>query len=137
MTIDTLGTATVPRPLERSPVAGTVAAPATGAFRSTTGTGTAATDKTAAGTGATSAADQAAPTHDQLTRAVAKLNQSQQATSQGLEFSIDTDTRRTVVKVVDQATKEVLRQIPTPEALDIAKALEARSTMGVLIQQTA
>jgi flagellar protein FlaG len=42
-----------------------------------------------------------------------------------------------VVKVVDQTTKEVLRQIPTPEALEIAKALESKSSTGLLIQQTA
>jgi flagellar protein FlaG len=69
---------------------------------------------------------------------VSQLNKSAQAKSQGLEFSIDNDTKRTVVKVVDQSTKEVLRQIPTPEALEIAKALESKSSnTGLLIQQTA
>jgi flagellar protein FlaG len=78
-----------------------------------------------------------APSLDQVHRAVSELNQSQQARAQGLEFSVDTDTQRTVVKVIDQSTKEVLRQIPTPEALEIAKALEAKTTKGVLIEQTA
>lgn len=122
MTIDTLGIATAARPAERLPAAGTLAAPAAAKPRSDAAVGQ---------------ARQAEPSRDQLARAVAELNKSQQAKSQGLEFSIDTDTRRTVVKVVDQATKEVLRQIPTPEALEIAKALEAQSTKGVLIQQTA
>jgi flagellar protein FlaG len=108
--------------VERLPAAGLIATPAVATPRSDA---------------AAEQAGQAAPSRDQLARAVAELNKSQQAKSQGLEFSIDTDTRRTVVKVVDQATREVLRQIPTPEALEIAKALEAQSTKGVLIQQTA
>ena len=77
------------------------------------------------------------PSLDQVNRAVSELNESQQAKTQGLEFSVDSDTKRTVVKVIDQSTKEVLRQIPTPEALEMVKALEAKATRGVLIQQTA
>ena len=85
----------------------------------------------------TANAIQGMPSLEQVNQAVSNLNQSAQAKSQGLEFSIDSDTQRTVVKVIDQSTKEVLRQIPTPEALDIAKALESKATKGVLIQQTA
>jgi flagellar protein FlaG len=77
------------------------------------------------------------PTLDQVNEAVSQLNKSSQAKSQGLEFSVDNDTKRTVVKVVDQSTKEVLRQIPTPEALEIAKSLESKASTGLLIQQTA
>ncbi len=55
--------------------------------------------------------------------------------SQDLEFSIDEDSDRTVVKIIDQKTKEVLRQIPSPEALAIAKALD--QAKGLLIQQKA
>jgi flagellar protein FlaG len=119
MMIDSTGAAS-PRPLERQP--GDAAAP--GASRS------AAAVPAGAPTGTP-------PSLGQVQQAVSALNQSQQARSQGLEFSVDGDTQRTVVKVVDQATGEVLRQIPTPEALEIAKALEGNSTRGVLIQQTA
>jgi len=78
------------------------------------------------------------PTLDQVHHAVSQLNKSAQAKSQGLEFSVDSDTKRTVVKVIDQTTKEVLRQIPSPEALEIAKSLESKSSnSGLLIQQTA
>jgi flagellar protein FlaG len=124
MTIDTISAMTAGRSMERqqsfaqaTTTAGTARAPASAVDTANAVRGT--------------------PSLDQVNRAVAELNQSQQAKSQGLEFSIDTDTKRTVVKVIDQSTKEVLRQIPTPEALEIAKALEARSTTGVLIQQTA
>ena len=125
MTIDTLGAITGGRPPERPAAASIGATP--GAARSRSAV---------ADAGAPIALGDA-PSFDQLNRAVQELNQSSQARSQGLEFSIDTDTQRTVVKVIDQSTKEVLRQIPTPEALEIAKALDARSTKGVLIRQTA
>jgi flagellar protein FlaG len=123
MTIDTIGALGSARPAERSFASETMAAGA----RATAPATAVATANAVKGT----------PSLDQLNRAVSELNQSQQAKSQGLEFSIDSDTQRTVVKVIDQSTKEVLRQIPTPEALEIAKALEAKSTRGVLIQQTA
>jgi flagellar protein FlaG len=68
--------------------------------------------------------------------AVRNINQTMRALSQGLEFSIDDgDARRVIVKVVDQQTKEVIRQIPSAEALEIAKALDR--VQGLLIRQKA
>ena len=75
------------------------------------------------------------PSRDQLNKAVSELNQSPRIKSQNLQFSIDEDSKRTVVKVIDQETKEVLRQIPTKEALEIAKSFELAK--GQLIDQSA
>jgi flagellar protein FlaG len=75
------------------------------------------------------------PSQDEVKEAVANINKSLQSLSQDLVFSVDTDSNRTIVKVVDQKTKEVIRQIPTPEALEIAKALD--TVQGLLIKQTA
>jgi len=127
MTIDTIGSASSARPADRTP-AGTDAALAQGAARA---------PAIAVETAAAVKAPSAAPSLDQVNEAVSQLNKSSQSKSQGLEFSVDTDSKRTVVKVIDQTTKEVLRQIPTPEALEIAKALESKSSTGLLIQQTA
>lgn len=77
----------------------------------------------------------ATPSAAELKDAVDNINKSMKALSQSLEFSIDQDSNRTIVKVVDQATKEVIRQIPTPEALEISKALD--TVQGLLIKQTA
>ena len=77
----------------------------------------------------------AAPSVEQVKQAVTNINKSLQSLSQDLEFSVDSDSNRTVVKVVDQKTKEVIRQIPSQEALEIAKALD--SVQGLLIKQTA
>lgn len=68
-------------------------------------------------------------------QAVSDINKAMQFMSRQLEFSVDTDSDRTIVKVIDQQTREVIRQMPTKEALEIGKALE--KAQGLLIKQTA
>jgi len=77
----------------------------------------------------------AAGSMDQVKQAVQDINKSLQLLSQGLEFSVDTDSKGVIVKVIDQQTREVLRQMPTQEALDIAKALD--QVLGKLIKTKA
>lgn len=125
MTIDSISPTGSARSAERAP-AGAEAAVPQGAARVQAATlETAAAVKSAA----------PAPSLEQVKQAVSQLNQSSQAKAQGLEFSVDNDSKRTIVKVIDQTTKEVLRQIPSPEALEIAKSLD--SAKGLLIKQTA
>ncbi|WP_431479018.1 flagellar protein FlaG [Massilia eburnea] len=80
-------------------------------------------------------AKQATPSRKEVEDAVARLNNSVQQRAQSLVFAIDDDSHRTVVKVIDLHTQEVLRQIPTPEALEIAKAIDA--FRGLLVDQEA
>ena len=75
------------------------------------------------------------PSASEINKAVSDINKTIQASSQNLEFTVDTDADEVVVKVVDQQTKEVLRQIPTVEALEIAKSLD--KLQGLLIKQEA
>lgn len=93
--------------------------------------------KTAALVELSVAVGQSAPTaaQEQLDDALTKINQAMQAQSRGVEFSIDDESKRTIVRVVDQETNEVLRQIPSEEALAIAKALD--QALGLLIKQQA
>lgn len=76
-----------------------------------------------------------APSMEQVNEAVKQLNNAMKVMSQGLEFSVDHDVHKVVVKVVDQQTQEVLRQMPSEEALEIAKALDR--VQGLLIRQKA
>jgi flagellar protein FlaG len=76
-----------------------------------------------------------AASREDLNAAVKKLNESMPPSAQSLQFSIDEDSKDIVVKVIDQSTKEVVRQIPTEEALEIAKSLD--KMRGLLIRQTA
>ncbi|HEU4372950.1 MAG TPA: flagellar protein FlaG [Telluria sp.] len=72
---------------------------------------------------------------DQVAHALKSINQVLQDRSQDLEFSVDADSTRTIVKVVDKNTQEVIRQMPTQEALEIAKALDRLQSL--LIKQQA
>jgi len=52
-----------------------------------------------------------------------------------IQFSMDNDSGKTVVKVVDRNTKEVIRQFPSEEAIELAKALDR--FQGLLVKQQA
>ncbi|WP_083446876.1 flagellar protein FlaG [Azoarcus sp. CIB] len=86
-------------------------------------------------TQATSPPTAVAPTHEALIQAVAEVQKVLAPVAQNLLFSIDEDTGRTLVKVVDSTTDEVIRQIPSEELLAISKALDR--LQGLLIQQKA
>jgi flagellar protein FlaG len=64
------------------------------------------------------------PSMDQVKQAVDEINKSAQYNSRGLEFSVDDESERTIVKVIDKQTKDVIRQIPSEEALAIAQSLD-------------
>jgi flagellar protein FlaG len=82
------------------------------------------------------AVQQAASTQGaQLQKALEDINKAIQMQEQGIEFSVDPESDRTIVKVVDKNTGSLLRQIPSEEALDIAKALDR--AQGLLIHQKA
>ncbi len=59
-----------------------------------------------------------------LENAVKELSEGAQNTQRSLEFSIDESSGRTVIKVVDKITQEVIRQIPEEEVLALAARLE-------------
>lgn len=52
-----------------------------------------------------------------------------------IQFSVDEGSGETVVKVIDRVSQEVLRQIPSKEALEIARALDR--FQGLLVKQQA
>lgn len=58
-----------------------------------------------------------------LERAVSKLNDYVQNVQRALQFSVDEDSGRTIITVLDSETKEVIRQIPPEEVLNLARTL--------------
>jgi len=111
--------------------------------------GSAQTQSSARSTGATSGAERvssAASTAAQpASAAPASLQEVEQAMeevrsaiapmAQDLLFSIEEDTGKTIIKVVDSSTDEVIRQIPSEEIITIAKALD--NLQGLLLKQKA
>lgn len=56
-------------------------------------------------------------------QAVNQVNEYVQKLSRDLQFTVDEDSGRTVIKVLDSETKEIIRQIPPEELLRIATYL--------------
>ncbi len=69
----------------------------------------------------------------QLVEAADAVNEFIKITNNSLQFSVDSDTGVSFIKVVDTSTNEVIRQIPSDEMLAIAKALD--SLKGLLVHQ--
>lgn len=76
-----------------------------------------------------------APEPVQLAQAVDNLNKRFKDSHTDLRFSVDDDSGRMVVSVVDAADGTVLRQMPTEEALRVSKALD--KALGTLIERVA
>lgn len=84
-----------------------------------------------AGLKASDAVQDATPV--QTENALREVNASLKAI--GLEFQVDQDTDKMVVKVIDKETGDVIRQMPSEEVIRIAKVLD--KMQGTLIQKTA
>lgn len=64
-----------------------------------------------------------------------RINEFIEAFTRDLQFTVDKDTERVVLKVVDRQSGKVIRQIPSEEALEIAKALD--DLKGLIITEKA
>lgn len=84
-------------------------------------------------THAPAASSNAALDPEALQSALSDVQSALSVVTNDLRFTIDDDTGRTVVKIVDKETDEVIRQIPSEEMLRIAKALD--KLQGLLIKQ--
>ena len=76
------------------------------------------------------------PSAEELKGAVAAINQAMQQANRNLEFSVDTDTNRTVVKMVDTSTGELIRQFPSETTLAISRGID-QFQQGLLLKQKA
>lgn len=72
---------------------------------------------------------------EQVKEAVQKIQGVVDNLAHNLRISVDQDTGKTVVKVMDIHTDEVIRQIPTEEAISIARTLDR--VQGLLLNDKA
>lgn len=77
----------------------------------------------------------AAPSNEDVLKALDEVREAVKPVAQSLHFSLDKDTGQTVVKVMDTETNEMIRQIPSEDILKIAKAID--KLQGLLIKQQA
>lgn len=66
------------------------------------------------------------PTNEVLEQTVNKLNEFARSYQRSLDFSVDEASNRTVIKVINTETGEVVRQIPPEEVLELARNLESQ-----------
>jgi flagellar protein FlaG len=71
----------------------------------------------------------------EVDKAVKAVNDFVSTVNSSLKFSTDEDSGQMVVKVIDNTTQEVIKQIPSKEMLEMAKALN--NLKGLLVQQKA
>ena len=62
-------------------------------------------------------------------RAVQRLNEIMSESQRSLRFQVDEISGRTVITVLDSETKEVVRQIPSPEWLEVVRRLEQAGSL--------
>lgn len=75
------------------------------------------------------------PNMEQVKQAAYSVADSLKSMVKGLEFEIEQDTDRVVIKIIDPETRDVIKQIPSEEVLKIAKSMDMMT--GKLLKATA
>jgi len=73
---------------------------------------------------------------ENLQVAVSQINDYVQNLQRNLQFTVDEATGKDVVTIIDSESKEVIRQLPTEEALELARRLAENRENGVQIVST-
>jgi flagellar protein FlaG len=75
------------------------------------------------------------PNNVELKQAIEAANSALKQVSNDLEFAVDTSSGRTVLRVIDASTKQVIRQFPSEEILAITRAIDR--FQGLLLKEKA
>jgi flagellar protein FlaG len=70
-----------------------------------------------------------------VAQAVASIQEVLKPVAGSLEFNVDQTSGRTIVRVVDQETNQLIRQIPSEEMVELARVLERLA--GLLLNDRA
>ena len=78
-------------------------------------------------------------TAEKAQEVVEQLNKHAQAVNRDLLFSVDDDSGRTVIKVINSDTAELVRQIPSEEVLKLSETIREtlENNTGVIVQTSA
>lgn len=74
---------------------------------------------------------QAEQSREQLQEVVEQLNDHVQQLQRKLEFTVDDESGQMVVKVFDKESEELIRQIPSEDALQLARKLNSNSPINL------
>ena len=70
---------------------------------------------------------------ESLEQAITRINSYVQQVQRDLKFSVDDESGKTVIKVIDSESKELIRQIPEEVLLKVAQSIE-ESLEGSLLE---
>jgi flagellar protein FlaG len=73
------------------------------------------------------------PTKEQVEQAAARVKEVLRGTTSRLEIDIDPELHRTVIKILNGESGEIIRQIPAQELLDLAKYFD--EPKGLLVRE--
>ena len=76
-----------------------------------------------------------APTRQQVEQAVQQIQSYLNDSQRQLQFQVDSGSGRTIVRVVNTETQELIRQVPSEEMLTLARAIQTSG--GNVISQLA
>ncbi|MBI2749199.1 MAG: flagellar protein FlaG [Burkholderiales bacterium] len=77
-----------------------------------------------------------APVSEELNQLVREMQRKLESLSSDLQFSVDKDTGKNVVKVTDRTSKQVVWQFPSEDALQITRELD-RYQKGLMLNRQA
>lgn len=85
----------------------------------------------------TATSSRESPSSNLLSAAVSEMNEFVQSIQRELHFTIDEDSGRTVVKVIDKSTNEVIRQVPPEDLLAMLKEFSKPAQPGLIFKNSA
>jgi len=78
------------------------------------------------------------PSPAQLQNAVDSINLVMRQSNQNLEFSLEPNTQKPIIRMVDTETGQLIRQIPSEEMLEITRSIDQfMQRQGLLLNQKA
>lgn len=80
------------------------------------------------------AQDKTAPSSEDLRKLVSEMQRMISARTSDLQFSVDGESGKTIVKITDRTTKEIVWQFPSEQAMKIAKEID-RFQQGFMINK--
>lgn len=83
----------------------------------------------------TTTSSTAAPSQDELKKLVSAMQSKVAQTGSDLEFSVDKESGKSVVKVMERSSKQVIWQFPSEQALQVTKELDR--FLGAFLNHTA
>lgn len=78
--------------------------------------------------------DKTAPSSEDLRKLVSEMQRMISARTSDLQFSVDGESGKTIVKITDRTTKEIVWQFPSEQAMKIAKEID-RFQQGFMINK--